>query len=116
MARVSKGKRQYLLRVYRSWVELRRLRVIFGPPISQPVLSCQALKDLNDRWARIRYQLNENAKNSMEEMLTTGTYAVLDVPVRRQCVIEIDKSTGQPRHGLPMVTLFTEKGPTECHE
>lgn len=113
MARVSKGKRQYIVQVYAGLTALRKLRSVFG----QPILTRQELETLNAKWADLWRQFNENTKKSMADVMgLPRSYLVLDVPVRRQRVVEIDKSTGQPRHGLPMVTLFTEEGPTECHE
>lgn len=109
MARVSKGKRQYLVLVYRSLTQLGQLRELFG----QPVLTYPQLKALNAKWMDIQRRWTESANKLMAEMGISESYLVLDVPVRRQRAIEIDKSTGQPRHGLPMVTLFTEKGPTD---
>lgn len=109
MARVSKGKRQYLVQVYRGLMQLGKLREVF----SQPVLTHSQLKALNAKRLDFRRRLTENANKLMVEMGIPESYLALDVPVRRQRVIEVDKSTGQPRHGLPMVTLFTEKGPTD---
>lgn len=109
MARVSKGKRQYLVQVYRGLMQLGKLREVF----CQPVLTHVQLRALNVKRMAFRRRLTENANKLMAEMGIPESYLVMDTPVRRQRVIEIDKSTGQPRQGLPMVTLFTEKGPTD---
>ena len=108
MAKITKGKRRYLVRVYRSLMELRKIhRELYG----QPILTYQELRTLNDKWSDIMRQLNENCRKTMEAMGVPESYLMVDVPIRRQLVVEIDKSTGQPRHGLPIVNLFTEKGP-----
>ena len=107
---ISKGKRRYLIRVYASLVALHKFRAMFG----MPVLSRPELQAINAKWADLWSLFNENSKKSMAEVMgQSEPYLVVEVPVRRQRAIEIDKSTGQPRHGLPMVTLFTEKGPTD---
>lgn len=104
---ISKGKRRYLLRMYRSWVELRRLREIFG----QPILTHESLSMVNKRWVYLMGQFRTNSEKFLEDLGQPEPYMVATLPMRRQRVIEINKSTGLPRGGLPMVTLFTEKGP-----
>jgi hypothetical protein len=93
--------------MYRSWVELRRLREIFG----HPILNHEFLSIMNKRWVDLMSQWRMNSQKLLDGLGAPESYMVATLPMRRQRVIEINKSTGLPRGGLPMVTLFTEKGP-----
>lgn len=85
---ISKGKRQYLLRMYRSWVELRRLREIFG----QPILNHESLSMVNKRHVDLMGQFQANSKKFLEDLNQPPGYMVATLPMRRQRVIEVDKS------------------------
>ena len=106
---ISKGKRRYLVRAYRGLLQFRKFRELFG----QPILTHAELSEVNARHTAAIQQLNANGQKLLESLGVPESYMIVTLPVRRQRMIEIDKSTGLPRGELPMVTLFTEKGPTD---